>query len=143
MKRVLLVLLLLVMTTCTNETAPGHIPFRTSGGVPTIAVEMNGELKRLLIDTGATNSMIDIDVAKDLGAYLKLDDSDVSGIGGSVKQYTVTGLKVYYRDSVVPVRFKAIDFPVGKKIGVVGVLGTEYFKRHKMVIDYSTNTIHK
>lgn len=144
MRKLILASLLIIVSACTPEPEPGHIPFRTNGGIPTVAVELNGEMKRLLIDTGASYSILDLDVARDMKLRLIEDKESVSGIGGTVKQFIISsGLEVTHRDTILHARFKAIDFPVGRKIGVVGVLGTSYFKRHKMVIDYRTNTIHK
>lgn len=142
----IIIVLLLVLISCEKKEAePGHLPFGTSKGIPIVNVMINGEYKRLLVDTGASFSLLDKDEAKKLGASFHKDDlnGSVTGIGGEVEQELISGIKVSYKDTILNTKFKAIDFPVGRKIGVIGVLGCDYFIKNNMVLDFQTRSIHK
>jgi hypothetical protein len=147
MKKILLIIILtFAIISCNNDKdIPESIEFSISNNLPVMTVEINGHKAKLLLDTGASVSMIDSNLAEKYEfEVVNLEDMIVNGIGGSKELYHTRGVKVYYDDQPMYVRFKSSDLKnIRLKLGVVGVVGTDYLRQHEMIIDYKNKVLRK
>lgn len=128
-----------------DEPIPESIKFSISERLPIMDVTINGKKAKLLLDTGASASLIDSNLAEKYGfSVYNLIEMDVNGIGGSQKLYHTKGVEVYYLGQPMYVRFKSTDLKnIRLQLGIVGVVGTDYLQQHEMVIDYKNKVLRK
>jgi hypothetical protein len=149
MKKIILLIILSLMTitiSCKKDKPiPESIKFSIPEQLPIINVTINGKKAKLLLDTGASSSLIDSNLAEKYGfSVYNLIDMDVNGIGGSQKLYHTKGVEVYYLEQPMYVRFKSTDLrDIRLQLGIVGVVGTDYLQQHEMVIDYKNKVLRK
>lgn len=149
MKKIIFLIALSLMTitiSCKKDNPiPDSIKFSISERLPIMDVIINGKKAKLLLDTGASASLIDSNVAEKYGFNLyNLIEMDVTGIGGSQKLYHTKGIEVYYLGQPMYVRFKSTDLKgIRLQLGIVGVVGTDYLQQHEMVIDYKNKVLRK
>jgi len=149
MKKLLLLLpllLLLTFTSCNKDKdIPDSIKFSIPNSLPIIKITINGVKAKLLLDTGASISMIDSALCEKYNFKVySLEDMSVSGIGGSQILYHTKGLETYYDEQPMYIRFKSANLSnLRKNVGVEGLVGTDYLRQHKMVIDYKNNVLRK
>ena len=146
MKRLILTLLVLLFSCKKEDTNPNVFKFSISKGVPVILTTINGKGGKFLIDTGAQQSFLDSRYASfyNFVTYKSDLDSGGTGVGGNIVIMEVRGFEVKYNDSIITHRFRAAN--LGKlfdKTGIVGILGSDYFKKNKIIIDYGNNEIRK
>ncbi|SRR6266498_200489 len=102
----------------------------------------NSELMWFLLDTGATWTIIDVDKAKELNirseGNLTLDMGQRHTVATTFAKDAVlelAGVKVAVPElAVMPVKFRHAP-------QIVGVVGSEVFKRYVVAIDYQTKTL--
>ena len=128
------------MRHCLTKTGLIYVPFTC-----------NGKKLNLMVDTGSTISYIDAKVAKEFGCELKdCGQSDIVGMGGTtqISKYctlmletpsTVTEIELPVNDFSGP--FSAIEEESGVRIH--GILGNNFLKASKYVIDYDKMIIFK
>jgi len=139
----LIVILFLFIISCKKEILPNSIPFSTVKGIPIITVNINGKPARLLIDTGATSSVIDLSVAKQYGFRVgDALDMDFQGIGGISAIYYADKAETTYQGSPMYIRYRASDLGhLRKSKGIVGIIGTNYLEQNKMIVDYQNKLL--
>lgn len=106
---------------------------------------INGKAYYLLIDTGASKSLLDITQSEDVGfEYLLLAKDKYVGIGGVTDVYVTFSYKM---DDVF-ITFMGCDLSevisYFDKDGmhIIGVLGADFFETHKAKIDFTTNILY-
>jgi len=119
------------------------IPFSMAKGVPIITCTLNGRGARLLIDTGASLNVLEKSYSKHYKFTVwRQKGGEVSGIGGASSMLGVSKVSLVIDRVETPLPFKAISFNgVQKKLGVVGVIGSKFFKDKNAVICYESKTI--
>jgi len=118
--------------------------------------KINGELVRLIIDTGASHSCFDKETIIHIQQDSELSENEGLnvGIGSSDFSSQITSLRQFKIG-----RFEITDYQVVlldlttvnqayeklKKPTVQGIIGSDFLRKHKAVIDYYTLTltIHK
>jgi hypothetical protein len=138
LKKLILVSILLLVISCKKEVPPNSIPFSTSKGVPIIIVDINGKPARLLIDTGATTSVIDSSIVKEYGFRVGANlDIDFNGIGGRASMYYVDQAITTFNGEPMYIRYRASNMRnIRNSLGIVGIIGTNYLEQNKMIINY-------
>ena len=110
--------------------------------LPIITVDINGKPGRLLIDTGASVSIIHTREANKYGFSTGKSKDPVFGIGGGTNALSTYNLRVTYRDSLIDTDFIALDLTdVKRNTGVVGILGSDWMKRNRVTVDFDNNII--
>lgn len=111
-----------------------------------IDVTINGKPGRLLIDTGSSKSLMDINKAKEYGyEYLLLSEDQYIGLGGLQDIYVVFNCQI---DEFF-VTFLGTD--LGEITGyfnkdgidIVGILGSDFLDMHEILIDFKKNLMYK
>jgi len=114
--------------------------------IPFVEFEVNGKKARFIIDTGASISLIDKEQIEEYGIEYYPDHGEgrIHGLGGD-NTFNVTSLIFLSYDELFNVnhRFYSSDISVlkgflsQKKIDILGILGTDFFLNHGVIIDYS------
>lgn len=118
------------------------IPFKIIKGLPVIECYANKKPAYLLLDTGASISLIDKKAAKnwDFNTYEVKDDpkyQTIGGIGGQQVPHRLQDIVIEVSGENLTGLFEySIDLSNVRKLnGVVGIIGTDFFK-DGWVIDF-------
>jgi hypothetical protein len=108
-------------------------------------ITLNGIETRLLIDTGASKSILDINQAEQYGfLYSPFSFKQFIGFGGLQDVYIPFQYEV--KEFHIPFLGADLDgiqnFFVKDEIFIVGVLGSDFLERNKAVIDFKTNRLY-
>lgn len=114
-------------------------------GLPVITFHQNKERFNLLLDTGATNSVIN----ENFLSNIKHDvvegvESMVYGIEGNVQMVKFAHIE-FFRDIKYSGDFQIVDMSAAfdavkaeTGVTIVGILGNDFFQKYKYVLDYNT-----
>jgi predicted aspartyl protease len=123
-----------------TRTAVGH--FHTKG-------TLNGRPVEVLVDSGASVTVIAIDVVRALGLVAERFSQDAGGAGGAIEQFVVKGVQLRLGQftprlgDVAGLEFEHVNAPL-RANGVPEVdviLGADVFDAHAAVIDYATRSL--
>jgi len=110
-----------------------------------VNVEINGHPTKLLIDTGASKSILDVSQADDFGfSYALFSTNQYVGIGGLQDIYVVYDYKI---DGIF-VSFLGADLSEVRGffeltgISIVGILGSDFLEIHNCKIDFNKNILY-
>lgn len=110
-----------------------------------INVKLNGKMCRLLVDTGASKSLLDISKAKTYDFDILLFNKDkYIGLGGKRDIYIVYG----YETEPFHVAFLGTDLSEVTEyfsenhMPIIGVLGVDFLENNQSRIDFKTNKIY-
>jgi hypothetical protein len=110
-----------------------------------IKVKVNNNEGVLLIDTGASHSMLDINKAKTYNFKCIKKESKYVGIGGEADMYNVYS----YQVDKFFVDFLAIDlsnvsayFQKDGYLDLIGIIGADFFNQHEALIDFDKNMLY-
>lgn len=113
-------------------------------GLPVITFRQGKERLNFLLDTGATNSVINLSKLNDIEhTVLEGVQGDVYGIEGNVQTVPFVEIK-FKRDMEYEGEFQALDMSaafdavkVETGVTIVGILGNDFFQKYKYVLDYN------
>lgn len=114
-------------------------------GLPVITFYQNKERFNLLLDTGATNSVINEKYLPNLKhTIIEGAQCEVYGMEGNVQTVPFVNIK-FSRDLEYEANFQVVDMSaafdaVKSETGVtiVGIIGNDFFQNYKYVLDYNT-----
>ena len=121
-----------------------------NNNLPFVKVTINGKEALMLLDTGSSSSLIDINQLKNYGlTAMFIIGSTFGGIGGSSPMSDVTNLnKITIGKQEYSANFLATDLRGvrnlirdGVNVEITGILGSDFFEYHKAIIDYNRNTL--
>lgn len=122
-----------------------EIRYKAVNNLPVIPVTINGKMGLVLIDSGASSSMLDSTVKSTYKFKIgSRSDKDISGIGGSRGMYHTKDAEIKYRSTVLKMSDKLMTSDmreIRKAIGVVGILGSDFLSANNAVIDYKNKVI--
>lgn len=123
-----------------TRTAVGH--FHTTGS-------LNGRSVEVLVDSGASVTVVAISLARALGLDAERFAHDAGGAGGAMEQFVVKGVQLRLGafiprlGNVAGLDFDRVNAPL-RANGVPEVdviLGADVFDTHAAVIDYATQSL--
>lgn len=141
---IVLSLLMLLSSSCDDFNRVTHIHFSMTESLPLINVLLNGRPAKLLIDTGAMSSVLNVYSADEYGFnYTLIDGNNFRGAGGNViRSGFVSGASLRINGKLVEVDFKGLELSsISRDLGIVGILGSDYLNDHDYIIDYSKDLI--
>lgn len=143
-----LLIILIALFTISQNYSQGNIPFKIIKKLPVIEVLVNGKQAYLLIDTGASISLLDASSAKYFDFYTyEVDDpnfSSIGGVGGSQKVERVKDFEITVDGVVLDAFDYATNLNAARSVrGVVGILGSDYLAKHGYVVDFVNNQLRK
>ena len=124
-----------------TRSAVGH--FHTEG-------TLNGVRVEILVDTGASCSVVAMSLVQTLGLKAELAEDDAGGAGGAMAQFVISGA-VLRLGSFVPrmsclagMDFEHINAALAARgSGTVDmILGVDVFVSHAAIIDYASQTLY-
>lgn len=129
----------------TNKITDDFIYFNVTSGLPIINVTLNGVESRFLLDSGASNSILNCDLF-DKYDFIKLRKpiSIVTGLGGSRYVYEITGTQLIYNDKIIPINFRCTDISIlSNSLDIVGLIGSDFLIKNDLIIDYKNKVLRK
>jgi|TARA_R110000851_G_scaffold848_4_gene2912 hypothetical protein len=143
MKKFILTLFILINLSCVSEKER-ELNFYVYNNLPIINAHINGFRVKLLIDTGASVSLIDTSTETLL---LFTRDFDVpviigQGMGGEAYICGVKDIVLEYEGKILNVNFRGADLSdFRENNGIHGIIGSDFLLKHSLVIDYYNRTI--
>ena len=124
-----------------RRSAVGH--FHTAG-------TLNGQPVEVLVDTGASCTVVAISLVQSLGLRFEQVDDNASGAGGAMTQFLVTGADLRLGTFIPCLPCLAgMDFEhinaallVQGSMAVDMILGVDVFDSHAAIIDYSGQALY-
>lgn len=148
MKYCLVILLFLIGCVSTDVTNPygyKEIPIIELKGMRFIDITLNGTKTKLLIDTGASKSLLDISKAKKFDfKYNLFKENQYVGLGGVRDIY----IPYDYTTDEIFISFLASDLSEIQNyftiddIYIVGILGIDFLERYEAIINFNTNILY-
>jgi hypothetical protein len=141
-------LILSFITLSCVESSEREIPFYDNSKVPIIEGILNNKKAYFIVDSGASISILDINQSKEYSFDCLDLENTVVGFGGKSTYYTLSNVNVDLKLIPTITEFKGNDLKLLVKIidkhshvKIVGILGSDIFKKNGIQINYSTNSI--
>ena len=142
--KIMLIILLILLSCKQEDTNPSEFGLVIKNGLPFIRVTINDKGGMLLVDSGANRSYIDSRYTEYYDFVVYASEETADGVGGNVAIYNTSHLLVKYNDSILGHRFQSANLGATfYRTGVVGILGSDYFKKNNISIDFSNNKLHR
>jgi hypothetical protein len=138
--------LLLFLSSCKVDNGlPETVQFTMHNNLPIMNAVINGHAVTLLIDTGASISIIDGNLYKILDFEIEyIQGYSIMGIGGTEVLLSTKNVKTKYNGEPMIVDFKTTNLlNLRKNIGVVGIVGGDFFIQNNIIIDYKNKVVRK
>lgn len=136
-------LILILFTSCASINSIDNMPFGNKGLV-IINIPINGKNERFLVDTGSSSSYISTEFLRDKRCFNLNEKTSSYASATTVVEFKTTKVKVviygetYIMNTISLYALnKSIDFPV------VGILGSDFIRRNKLIIDYNKKMIYQ
>ena len=111
-----------------------------------INVTLNGRPAKLLIDTGASKSLLDINFAEEYGykCYPLAIDKYI-GLGGLHDVYAIANYDIdeFFTPFLGTDLGEITGYFKDAGVEIVGVLGADFLEMHRAVIDFEKNLMYK
>jgi hypothetical protein len=107
-------------------------------------VVLNGKKAFLLIDTGASKSLLDINKSSKYNfSYNKLNIEKYIGIGGIQDMYTIYNYKIdnFFIPMIGTDLSEIAPFFNYDGIYIVGIIGSDFLNNRNAIIDYKNNKL--
>lgn len=151
MKKLLFLFIIFLFTSCVS-TKRIEIPYYYTdynlekfNNLYLIDILLNGKKTKLLVDTGASKSLLDISKSKQFGFGYKLISIDkYVGLGGLTDIYAIYDYNIdLFFITFLGVDLSEIIFYFNKDgTRIVGILGSDFLIRTGAIIDYTTNKLY-
>lgn len=149
---------LVVITACQTAkiTYTGEhieVPFQTlNGKIPLLRVSINGKTAWMIVDTGASVTVVNAAVANQYGfsvaGNFSASKTEMASLAGSTDLYATYSCTISIGDLTIKYAPKAQNMisltsriKEHEKITIVGILGSDVLSKYKMNINYAAQTI--
>lgn len=116
--------------------------------VPIVEGFINGVRVYLVLDSGASMSVLDLSQAKALKFFAFYTDQEAAGYGGRAKLQEVRGVRAAIEDLPIYADFMTQDLSTVREIiqrnegiYISGIIGSDVLKSIGATINYSNNTL--
>jgi hypothetical protein len=150
--RKIIVLLFLILIGCSSVQNVISYDFKevfsldAKNNMLFIEITLNGKPGILLIDTGSSKSLLDINKAEEYGyQYLLLATDQYIGLGGLQDIYVVfaANIEEFFTPFLGTDLSEITGYFNKDGIEIVGILGADFLNMHQMVIDFKKNLMYK
>lgn len=128
------------------------ISFKNTMGsynLPIVCLYSNGKKLNFIVDTGASNSVLDLNSLNSLASYKKLETENCTlyGMDGNPVNVEYINTTLYYGNTKINEDFQILEVPAVKvfkatqNIDIAGFLGSSFLKKHKVNIDFEKHTV--
>ena len=137
------ILILLLFISCAPVSTVDNMKF-VDKELIVVNIKLNGVNERFLVDTGSSSSYISTEFLKTKRCFKLNERTSSYASATTVVEFKTTKVKVviygetYIMNTISLYALnKSIDFPV------VGILGSDFLRRNKLIIDYNKRIIYQ
>ena len=137
------ILILLLFTSCATVSTVDNMKF-VNKELIVVNIQMNGVNERFLVDTGSSSSYISTEFLKTKRKFNLNERTASYASATSYIEYKTTKVKVtlfgesYWFNTI---SLYALNRSLGD--GVIGILGSDFLRRNKLIIDYNKKMIYQ
>ena len=132
---------MLLFTSCATISTVDNMKFADKELI-VVNIQLNGVNERFLVDTGSSSSYISTEFLKTKRKFNLNERISSYASATSYIEYKTTKVKVtLFGESYW---FNTISlYALNKSLGVVGILGSDFIRRNKLIIDYNKKMIYQ
>lgn len=137
------ILIMLLFTSCATVSTVDNMKFADKELI-VVNIQLNGINERFLVDTGSSSSYISTDFLKTKRKFNLNERTASYASATSYIEYKTTKVKVTLFGE--PYWFNTISLYALNRLlgnGVIGILGSDFLRRNKLIIDYNKRIIYK
>ena len=137
------ILIILLFTSCATISTVDNMKFADKELI-VVNIQMNGINERFLVDTGSSSSYISTEFLKTKRKFNLNERTASYASATSYIEYKTTKVKVtlfgesYWFNTI---SLYALNRSLGN--GVIGILGSDFLRKNKLVIDYNKRIIYQ
>lgn len=137
------ILIMLLFTSCATISTVDNMNFADKELI-VVNIQMNGVNERFLVDTGSSSSYISTEFLKTKRKFNLNERTSSYASATSYIEYKTTKVKVtlfgesYWFNTI---SLYALNRSLGN--GVIGILGSDFLRRNKLIIDYNKKKIYQ
>ena len=137
------IIIILLFTSCSTISTVDNMKF-TSKELVIVNIPMNGVNERFLVDTGSSSCYISTEFLKTKRCFNLNERTASYASATSYIEYKTTKVKVtlfgesYWFNTI---SLYALNQSLGN--GVIGILGSDFIRRNKLIIDYNRREIYQ
>ena len=137
------ILIMLLFTSCATISTVDNMKFADKELI-VVNIQMNGVNERFLVDTGSSSSYISTEFLKTKRKFNLNERTASYASATSYIEYKTTKVKVtlfgesYWFNTI---SLYALNRSLGN--GVIGILGSDFLRRNKLIIDYNKRIIYQ
>ena len=138
-----LILFILLFTSCATTSTVDNMKFADKELI-VVSIPINGINERFLVDTGSSSSYISTEFLKTKRKFNLNERTSSYASATSYIEYKTTKVKVtlfgesYWFNTI---SLYALNKSLGN--GVIGILGSDFIRRNKLIIDYNKKMIYQ
>lgn len=137
--KLMLIIFLLFISSCNSGT---EHPISRQYFIPTIDVEIKGKIVHMILDTGGAITIIDDDLARELGINTLPLRKEIIGYGGSKEIYISDYRDIILGKSKMTADIYIMDMQyITNGEPIQGILGIDHLTSSNVTINLITNTI--
>ena len=137
------IVIILLFTSCATISTVDNMKFADKELI-VVNIQMNGINERFLVDTGSSSSYISTEFLKTKRKFNLNERTASYASATSYIEYKTTKVKVtlfgesYWFNTI---SLYALNRSLGN--GVIGILGSDFLRRNKLIIDYNKREIYQ
>ena len=137
------ILIMLLFTSCATISTVDSMKFADKELI-VVNIQLNGINERFLVDTGSSSSYISTEFLKTKRKFNLNERTSSYASATSYIEYKTTKVKVtlfgesYWFNTI---SLYALNRSLGN--GVIGILGSDFLRRNKLIIDYNKRIIYQ
>ena len=137
------ILIMLMFTSCATISTVDNMKFADKELI-VVNIQLNGINERFLVDTGSSSSYISTEFLKTKRKFNLNEKTASYASATSYIEYKTTKVKVplfgesYWFNTI---SLYALNRSLGN--GVIGILGSDFLRRNKLIIDYNKKMIYQ
>lgn len=137
------ILILLLFASCATVSTVDSMRFNDDKLV-IVNIPMNGINRRFLVDTGSTNSYMSVEFLKEQ-RHFRLTETKASyaSLTASIEFKTSKVLVNLFNQSYYLKTISLSGINKALKRDIIGVLGSDFLRRNKLIIDYNKRIIYQ
>ena len=137
------IIIIFLFTSCATVSTIDNMKF-AGNDLVIVNIQMNGVNERFLVDTGSSSSYISTEFLKTKRKFNLNERTSSYASATSYIEYKTTKVKVtlfgdtYWFNTI---SLYALNRSLGN--GVIGILGSDFLRRNKLIIDYNKRIIYQ
>ena len=137
------IIIILLFTSCATVSTVDNMKF-AGNDLVIVNIQMNGINERFLVDTGSSSSYISTEFLREKRCFNLNERTASYASAASYIEYNTIKVKVtlfgdtYWFNTI---SLYALNRSLGN--GVIGILGSDFLRKNKLIIDYNKRVIYQ